>query len=166
MILHHVEASMKNKQLRKWALGAEIVSAVAVLITVGFLAYQIMNNTNATQAQTYQLLMQEINAYSTLFTDSEMAAIATKARTQGWDGLEAVEQNQFYAAATIRWGFYESAYFANKRGVLGESEWGRFERAYCRARRDQSGVWEPAGYPPITELLTPEFVAFVETICK
>ena len=157
---------MKNKQLRKWALGAEIVSAIAVVITVGFLAYQVMKNTNATQAQTYQLLMQEMNDYRTLFTGSEMAAISIKARTQGWADLDPVEQRQLYATQIIRWGFYESAYFANKRGVLGEPEWRRFERAYCRARRAQPGVWEPAGYPPITELLTPEFVAFVETICK
>jgi hypothetical protein len=157
---------MKNKQLRMWALGAEIVSAIAVVITVGFLAFQVTKNTNATQAQTYQLLMQEMNDYRTLFTDSEMATISIKARTQGWADLDPVEQRPLYATQTIRWGFYESAYFANKRGVLGESEWRRFERAYCRARRAQPGVWKPAGYPPITELLTPEFVAFVEANCK
>ena len=157
---------MKNKQLRKWALGAEIMSAVAIVVTIGFLAFQIMNNTNATQAQTYQLLMQEMNAYRTLMAEPHMAAIAEKLSQHGWDGLDPVERRQLYGTATINWGFYESAYFANKRGVLGESEWKRFEMAYCRRRTEQPYLWNPEGFTPMSKLLTPEFVDFVETTCK
>ena len=158
---------MKNKKLRNWALGAEIVSAVAVVITIGFLAFQIMNNTSATQAQTYQLLMQELNGYRAFFAEPGMAAIVVKSRQQGWGDLDPVEQQQLFATWTIRWGFYESAYYANKRGVLGESEWQRFVRAYCRARRRGLPVpWNPKGFTPVTELLTPEFVDFVQATCE
>ena len=159
---------MKKNQLRKWALGAEIVSAIAVVITVGFLAFQIMNNTNATQAQTYQLLMQEMNDYRLIFTEPGVAAIATKFAQQGWADLDPVEQRQYYATQTIRWGLYESAYYANKRGVLGDAEWHRFERAYCRARKSDQAVipWDPEGFTPVPELLTPEFVDFVQATCK
>jgi len=159
---------MKNKHLRKWALGAEIVSAIAVVITVGFLVIQIMNNTNATQAQTYQLLMQELNDYRVLFAQPSVAGIATKFSQEGWDGLDPVEQRQLYATQTIRWGFYESAYYANKRGVLGESEWNRFKRAYCRARESDEVVfpWDPEGFTPVPELLTAEFVAFIQETCE
>jgi len=143
------------------------VSAVAVVITIGFLAFQIMNNTNATQAQTYQLLMQEMNAYRAIFTEPGMAAIVVRSRQQGWDDLDPIEQQQLYATWTIRWGFYESAYYANKRGVLGEAEWQRFVRAYCRARRRGLPVpWNPKGFTPVTELLTPEFVDFVQATCE
>ena len=157
---------MKNKQLKRWASGAEIVSAVAIVITIGFLAFQIMKNTNATQAQTYQLLMQEMNAYRTFMAEPDMAAIFVKVAQQGWDNLDPVEQWRLYTTATINWGFYESAYFANKRGVLGESEWGRFKQAYCRRRKEQPYLWNPEGYTPMTELLTTEFVDFVEATCK
>ena len=157
---------MKNKKLQRLALGAEIISAVAVVITIGFLAFQIMKNTNATQAQTYQLLMQEMNAYRRLFTEPGVAAVVVKYRQEGWDNLDPVEQRQLYSTATIRWGFYESAYYANKRGVLGQPEWQRFERAFCRGLIDRLSVWNPEGYPEMTELLTPEFVKFVEETCK
>ena len=157
---------MKNEILRKWALGAEVVSAVAVVVTVGFLAFQIMKNTSATQAQTYQLLMQEMNEYRRLFTEPGMAEISSKRSAQGWDALELVEKRQWYASQTIRWGMYESAYFANKRGVLGEPEWRRFERAFCRGHQVSAHLWNTDEFTPVTELLTPEFVDFVEATCK
>lgn len=157
---------MKNKQLQRWALGAEIISAVAVVITIGFLAFQVMNNTNATQAQTYQLLMQEMNAYRTLMVEPDMAEIVEKVAQRGWDDLDPVEQRRLFGTAAINWGFYESAYFANKRGILGESEWKRFETAYCRRRKNQPYLWNPEGFISMNELLTPEFVDYVETNCK
>ena len=157
---------MKNKQLQRWALGAEIISAVAVVITIGFLAFQVMKNTNATQAQTYQLLMQEMNVYRTLMAELDMAEIVEKVVQQGWDNLDPVEQRRLHGTAAINWGFYESAYFANKRGILGESEWKRFEMAYCRVRMKQPYLWNPEGFISMNELLTPEFVDFVETYCK
>ncbi len=157
---------MQNKQLKRWALGAEIVSAVAIVITIGFLAFQIMKNTNATQAQTYQLLMQEMNVYRTLMAELDMAEIVEKVVQQGWDNLDPVEQRRLHGTAAINWGFYESAYFANKRGVLGESEWKRFELAYCRRRTEQPYLWSPEGFTPMIKLLTPEFAEFVEATCK
>ena len=56
---------MRSDQLQKWALGAEIAGAVAVLIALGFLVFQMRENTNALQAQTYQALMQELNDWRT-----------------------------------------------------------------------------------------------------
>jgi len=125
-----------------------------------------MKNTNATQAQTYQLLMQEMNACRTLMAEPDIAAIVEKVTQQGWDNLEPVKRRRLYGTATINWGFYESAYFANKRGVLGESEWKRFEMAYCRRRMEQPYLWNPEGFTPMNNLLTPEFVDFVEAICQ
>ena len=60
---------MKSKQLRKWALGAEIVSAIAVIITIGFLAVQMKGNTNALRAQMYQELMRDLNDWRVMVND-------------------------------------------------------------------------------------------------
>ncbi len=158
---------MDKEKLKVWALAAEVISGIAVVVTLVFLVFGMRSNTSATQAQTYQLLMQEMNAYRTLFTEPGMAAIVVKFEQQGWDSLDPGEQRQLYATATIRWGYYESAYYANKRGVLGDSEWHRFEQAYCRGRHGKrSFLWDSKGAPPMIELLTPEFVDFVEATCK
>jgi len=158
---------VKNKQLQRWALGAGILSAVAVVITIGFLGFQVMNNTNATQAQTYQLLIQEMNAYRTLMVEADMAEIVEKVVPQGWDDLDRVEQRRLFGTATINWGFYESAYFANIRGISGESEWKRFEMASYRRRMNQPYVRKPEGFNSMNDLPPDaEFVDFVETNCK
>jgi hypothetical protein len=157
---------MDKEKQQNWTLVIELMSAIAVVVTLAIVVIEMRSNTSATRAQTYQLLMQEMNDYRSLFTEPGMAAIATKLRQHGWVNLEPVEQRQLYAAAEIRWGFYESAYYANKRGVLGQSEWHRFERAFCRAISEPSGVWNREGYTPMNELLTAEFSDYVDATCN
>ena len=164
---------MKNKQLRKWALGAEIVSAVAIVVTIGFLAIQTMENTNALQAQTYQQLQSELNAYRAIYADSE--SNLTKALINAQDeldsgGMQSLSEDAYWILfnnSTILWGIYESAYFADERGVLGEQEWSRFESAICR-RFDLDGpLWNFEGRFMSTSLnLTKFFVDYVEGTCK
>jgi hypothetical protein len=129
---------MKNKQLRKWALVAEIVSAVAIVVTIGFLAIQTMENTNALQAQTYQELMRDLNERRLAVAGPEYSAIDEKWRNNGLESLTYAETRQFRIFAGYLWGIYESAYFANERGILGPSEWSRFHTAMCsRLQRDR-----------------------------
>ena len=157
---------MRADQLQKWTLGAEIAGAAAVVVTLGFLAFQMRENTNAVQAQTYQALMHELNDYRALTVDREQAELEVKFKEQGWQGLTRVEQRQIRSRSNIRWGIYESAYFANERGVLGEREWIRFDVAICRGLAAEADLWESQGVTPMTELLTPEFVDYIESICE
>ncbi len=157
---------MRSDQLQKWALGAEIAGAVAVVVTLGFLALQMRENTNAVQAQTYQALMQELNDYRALTFNPGLSELEVKFREEGWQDLGRVEQQQIWLNIVIRWGIYESAYFANERGVLGEPEWERFDIGICRTIRSHADVWEPEGFTPITELLTPDFVEYIESSCE
>ena len=163
---------MRTDQLQKWTLGAEIAGAVAVVITLGFLVFQMRENTNAVQAQTYQALMQELNDWRTQGNDTERLILAQKHRQEGWQNLTRVEQRQIRMRSLIQWSIYESAYFANERGVLGGREWIRFDRAICRLfggrvlDDQQDDLWEPEGFTPMTELLTPDFVDYIESSCE
>ena len=96
---------MRSDQLQKWALGAEIAGALAVVITLGFLAFQMRENTNAVQAQTYQALMEELNNYRALTVDPGLAEVEGKFRVGGWQGLTRVEKLQLRSRANIRWAF-------------------------------------------------------------
>jgi len=49
---------LDRKKLQAWALVAEVISGIAVVATLILLAFEMRDNTNASQAQTYQLLMQ------------------------------------------------------------------------------------------------------------
>ena len=162
---------MRADQLQKWALGAEIAGAVAVVITLGFLTFQMRENTNAVQAQTYQALMRELNDWRTQLSE-ERLILEQKHTQEGWQNLTIVEQRLIRVRSLILWSIYESAYYANERGVLGEREWIRFDLAICRLfggrvlDDQQDDLWEPEGFTPMTELLTPDFVAYIESSCE
>jgi hypothetical protein len=159
---------MKNKKLQKLALGAEIVSAVAVVITIGFLTYQMMDNTNALQAQTFQNLMRDINSWRLSIRELEAGPTLSKLRNDGIESLTRGEQGRTRLAYVQLWGIYEAAFFANERGVLGPDEWTRFEFSICDSRYGiVSNFWDYnyEDLPAFSEILTPKFAEFVETNC-
>lgn len=143
---------------------------MAVIVTLALLILEIRTNTNATQAQTYQDLMNELNDYRRIFTDPAFIPLYTAAEEKldnvGLAALTEAEWMTLWAPSTTRWGIYESAYFANERGVLGPAEWSRFETAVCRGYEEEAHFWRPEGRAALTDLLIPEFVAYVEGRCR
>ncbi len=157
---------MKNKQLRKWALGAEIISAFAVIVTIAFLALQMMDNTNALQAQMFQELMRDTNEWRAKISGPDAVELRFKWRVEGLESLTRNEQLQIRMIDLVLWGIYESAYFANERGVLGSNEWTRFEAAICRNRERDAEFWDFEGMTSFSVLLTPQFLEYIEHACE
>ena len=52
---------MKTIKLQEWALFAEVLGGIAIVITLIFLVLETRANTNAIQVQTYQSLTAELN---------------------------------------------------------------------------------------------------------
>jgi len=156
---------MKQQLKETLILVAEITGAVAIVLTLGFLTLETRRNTNAVQAQTYQILMQELNDYRALLMDPRRYRLEEKFREKGWQSLTSAEHQFLRVPILINWGIYESAYFANERGVLGESEWERFSAAICRRFVAHADYWDPGGVTPMTELLTSRFVDYIESSC-
>ncbi len=157
---------MAKLNLNQWALIAEVISGVAIVVTLAFLAMEMHGNTNAIRAQTYQTLMQQLNDYRISLTDPEIAAANEKYRTEGWDSLSTEEKQRVRNPVLVNWGIYESAYFANERNVLGSEEWIRFEIAICRRYSLHQDIWDVEGYTSMNELLTPSFIEYVIESCK
>ena len=157
---------MSNENLQKWALVAEIFGGVAIVFTLAFLAIQMRENTNAIQAQTYQVLMQELNGYREFIADPTVASIMVKVSDNGWQSLTEEERIIRAAVTNIRFGIYESAYYANERGVLGTSEWDRFKVAICRGVETEAAVLGREGRTPMSELLTDEFMKYIDDNCS
>ena len=159
------KVKMDSQKLQSWASIAEITGGAAIIITLAFLAVEMRSNTNAIQAQTYQSLMQELNDYRRFIAEPDMTLAMSKHRSNGWEALSEEERSLRGAASAIRFGIYESAYFANKKGVLGRSEWARFEDAICRGVIADEDVRTPDGNGVISTLLTDEFRDFINNIC-
>ena len=167
---------MKTTKLQKWALVAEVLGGIAIVITLVFLVLETRANTNAIQVQTYQSLTAELNALR--FEKTKTYNIgAYLAYTKG--SFKELTDQQKYRLIIVTeaiWGIYESAFYANERGVLGEDEWGRFEAAICRNYAVDKMLWYPELAGPssldvtaingIARNVTPKFKQYVESFCN
>ena len=110
--------------------------------------------------------MQEVNDFRKMVAEPEIARVVVKQRNEGWDSLTEVEKRQFRSSRLIIWGVYDSAYFANKRGVLSASEWSRFDAQLCGNFENSQDQWATGHRAPIRALHTVEFVEYVENLCQ
>lgn len=166
---------MKEK-LRDYALLAEIVSGIAIVVTLIFLVVETRENTNAIQVQTYQSLTAELNELRRATVTSEMMPIQIKIMESGYDSLTVLEWGKQMFWAEAKWGIYESAFYARERGILGDNEWLRFESAICRNLQGDHPLWYPDQGGPefsldmpdrnIVSNITPVFREYVESLCE
>ncbi len=166
---------MKTERLQQWALAAEVIGGIAVVVTLGFLVLETRENTNAIQAQTYQSLTSELNIVRRTMALPEVVDMTFKLASSGFGAFSEIDRYKYVVYTGAKWGVYESAYYAHERGVLGESEWIRFEDAICRNYKLDHVVWHPEKYGEELMLagvnysmsngLTPEFSRYTEETC-
>ena len=164
---------MKEK-LQEFALIAEVIGGIAVIVTLVFLVVETRENTNAIQAQTYQSLTSELNESRRSERATHILQVTAKLADNGMESLTGLEWAELMFWNESKWGVYESAFYAYRRGILGDDEWMRFESAICRNRRTDIMFWYPErfGTPPsdiqgfnLASNLTPGFTEFVEQLC-
>ena len=109
---------MKKIELQEWALAAEIIGGLAVVVTLIFLVSETRDNTNAIQAQTYQSLTAALNENRKEAATSEMSVIIRKFSDTGLASLSQDESFRLMMNTEGKWGIYESAFYARERGVL------------------------------------------------
>jgi hypothetical protein len=145
---------MQESSLRKYALIAEIVSAVAVVVSLVFVALQIKDNTDAVRAATYDdILSDHIQWRMTIASSPELNEAMVKDFT-GAAPLTPTEEQARNWVAQAAWQIFERAYFARKYQTLGDSEWERYEAAICRSFSYRDFESELAPY------LTAEFAEY------
>ncbi len=160
---------MPDTQLQKWVLIAELASGLAVVITLIFLIHGMRENTNAIQAQTFQELMRDVNDWRSSIRDLEREGLLFRFIEEGPEKIDPNEVVLIRLVFLELWGIYESAYFANQRGVLGPEEWKRFEFQMCNERRGISDSFFEAdhrGLPAFEKSLTPAFSNFLQQKCN
>ena len=166
---------MKKLELQQWALLAEVIGGIAVVISIIFLVLETRENTNAIQAQTYQNLTEQLNNARYTAMQEDIATLRFKLLNGGYKDLSDKERWLLRMMAEAKWGIYESAYYAYERGILGDDEWQRFENAICRNYATDHQYWDPELYgmaysafasgTPLSGNVTPVFRSYVETLC-
>jgi hypothetical protein len=141
--------------LRNWAAAAEIISAIAVVVSLLYVGAGVRQNTVAIEGTTYQQVVRASNEYLlTVAADPTFAEILVRAWSDP-SQLTAVEKVRFYYHERVFWRNMENAYFQNAKGVLGEQEWEVYSRIACKGKNEVT--WERHAAS-----LSTEFVEFIE----
>lgn len=152
-----------KRPLADWSDIAQIVSSVAVVITLVFLVIGINENTDIARATAYENQIESLNDIrKSLIQDRDLLLAWQAYREGSVESLSEVDRIRLEYQINVLWATYEKAYFAYRYGIIGASEWTRFERLICEnARRVRTSSLDDV----VTPQLTADFVAYVERVC-
>jgi hypothetical protein len=154
---------MKSEQLQKWALIAEIVGGVAVLVTLVVIALEIRTNTSVQRADNFAELLSQMNDWRiATVSDPDLIEYPRMINTYRSGSMEipSLEWRIFSQVMSPLWSIYESAFFYNQYGLLGEAEWRRFEERICLIK-ETPDAWIDVIRPRLGE----EFAIYVDANC-
>jgi hypothetical protein len=124
------------------ALGAvgEIVGAVAVVVTLGYLAVQIRQNTRSVQAATHHSLGRSARDAEMLFAGNETAAHIFHTGTREPDRLTVEERVRFHGIMQSTFAWFEDVYFQHQQAMVTLEYW-EARRRWMQAYLRQPGVF-------------------------
>jgi len=102
---------------------AELVSAIALVISLVYVGAQVKQSTEATKAQTAQSYVDTMNGYVGLINSSGNLANVLDRGVNGLDGLQGGEVIQFCAFHDQCFITFEAFYFEWKHGFLEMQFW-------------------------------------------
>ena len=151
-----------NQRLSNLASIAEIISGIAVVVTLVFLVFGIRENTEIMRAAAYDRNMASLNEWRRGVTqDEQLTRLYGKFVEEDLVGLTTDEQWRLRLVINQLLGIYENSYFARQYGTLGPSEWSRFETQICTLRaRMPADMWDA-----VKPLLTDEFNEYAAALC-
>ena len=145
------------------ALGAigEIVGAVAVVITIGYLAVQIRQNTRTLRLSTHHMIGSRSTDLNRTMADSADLARITMIGDQNPDGLSPEDRRRWMAWNLVRFRHYEDLHYQYTNGMLDDSYWNGFRRWHSFNLR-QPGIlsfWEEN-----KRAFRDDFISFVDSV--
>jgi len=157
---------MNSIKLQEWALGAEIIGALAVVISLGVVAYQLDQsnvqqelNTNALEITAYQDLVRSFSdLQSHIVGDGEFSELLVRGRSPSSE-LSESERSRIisYYGMVIRHG--DMAYFQYERGTITEDQLDSMLAYVFNSFENNPlarGLWANIG-----DVLNPNYVAYV-----
>lgn len=154
--------SMKRK-LSDWASVAEILSGIAVVITLIVLILGVRDNTRVTRVSVYDNLIEGINQTDiNRALDPELSRLIGAFLDEETEGLSDSDKDRITAYISVMFRNYERAYVSRQYDVIGDAEWARFANGICfyaeHAQADEA-------YARAFNVLTEGFRNYVSSSC-
>lgn len=110
--------------LEKVTSVAEIVSAIALIISLLYVAREVKQNTMATKSTTYQAIHDaEDQFWSSLSADKELSALWNKGLKNGISSLDLDEQAQFTIAVKRLIYMFQNVHYQRRKDVVDDELW-------------------------------------------
>ncbi len=110
------------------ALIAEIGAAIAVLISVIYLAFQVRDGSRSNRAAAVATLLNQYDSPNSVLAANTDAARVFRLGFEGSNELNADETVQFQAMCVQYLTVYHTAYRFHRDGILGDEHWAVFRR--------------------------------------
>jgi hypothetical protein len=152
-----------KKSLSEWASLAEVISGIAVVVTVIFLIVEIRTSTEVTRASMYANNMNTLIEWRNLLIEDRETAKLWESYTAGrFHEEDSTDQLRMMQLVANNINIYENAFYARQYGVLGSSEWTRFQRMSCV---QYNWIIQSPLAGSIEMVTTDQFRAFLEENC-
>jgi hypothetical protein len=135
---------MKKISLSRLSDFAQIVSAIAVVISLIYVGHQIRANTEATRAATRQSITETDFEYISSIFDP-LTLLEAEAKVQAGSELTPLENFALIERQHLNFRIFENAYYQYSRGLLEPETWERYRRILRRIFSDREHVrvmWE------------------------
>ena len=139
----------------------EFVAAIAVLLSLLYLAIQIRQNTKSVRTSTYQAVLDSSHQVNKLFTDPHLERIYRLGR-KDLSQLDDSELAQFKALVGTLVGFHEALFLQHQQGAIDDDFFvNRFNSFhYIISQPGVRAVWEERG----RNYFAPSFVKRVDEL--
>lgn len=151
-----------RERLQEYALIAEVLGGVAVIVTLIFLVIETRANTQAIQAQTRDSMSKNLmDWYADIYGDEYTADVFSKGRFGGVsEAGDISDQSAFRFIVFANFRMWENEYYQYRKGLFEEDEFG--------ARSAQwPGISQLPGYQELWEstktAYSPEFVEYLDS---
>ena len=152
-----------KKSLSEWASLAEVISGIAVVVTVIFLIVEIRTSTEVTRASMYANNMNTLIEWRNLLIEDRDTARLWESYTAGrFHEEDTTDQLRMLQLVANNINIYENAFYARQYGVLGSSEWTRFQRMSCV---QYNWIIQSPLSESIEMVTTDQFRAFLQENC-
>ena len=155
---------MKPK-LQEYALFAEVISGLAVLVTLIFLVVSIRDDANATRTAVYEQLLDSLNDFNNvIMQDDRLASLWLTRRDLDVDSLSDQDVRKLTLMFRTVMRTLDAAFSASQYHTIGQSEVDRLLDSACNTYSTLlkvNATLEPDIFVPISQ----EFRDFLGTSC-
>ena len=150
---------MKNS-LKEYALAAEIIGAIAVVISLIYVGVSVNQNTNAVMVANHQALVAMDQSTTDWFKDPDFAA-AHVVSLEGIDKLSPVQRAQVGSYIAGKFNAWEFAFLTHENEMMEDNIWQGWNAHYVSVLKQPGGQWfwsEERGS------FSPSFVLYVNSL--